>query len=212
MVFCRYEKVGTAVYTPHLDLLRGVTMACRRAELDIKFSEGFNPHARVYFVQPLPIGTMSECEYMTIDTDEDPKKLMELLNASLQPGIKILSSGKVEQNPNVAKLMYKADYEIVFEKSVDLGDFKKIMDSKSYEVTFTQKGKEKTKDVREMIFALSGKGSVYNFTLACGNGNLRADRLINQMLRGSKDSDVCYKVIRKQLYTKDGINIDKLFF
>ncbi len=212
MVFCRYEKTKTAVYTPHLDLLRSVMMAGRRGELDINYSIGFNPHARIFFVQPLPIGIGSECEYMTIDTDETPQDVMDKLNSSLQDGIRVLKAATTDNNPNIAKMMHKADYEIVFENDVDLGDLSQILKQETYEISFMQKGKSMTKDVRKMIYSLAGEGKVYNFRLACGNINLRADRLIHHLLEQIGKPDEYFRIVRKQLYTEKDENIDTLFF
>ncbi len=211
MVFARYEKKGASIYTPHLDLLRSVSMASRRSSLNIKYSEGFNPHARVFFVQPLPIGTYSECEYMTIDTDESTEDVMKKLNKSLPDGMKILSAKKTDTNPNIAALMFKADYEVEFEKSIELADFESVQKQESLEITFMHKGKQKTKDVRDMIYKMSGSGRKYYFTLACGNINLRADRLVNHFLQLIGQEDLYYTVTRKQLYTKQDQNIDELF-
>ena len=43
----RFEKTGRAVYISHLDLMQTMQRAFARAEYDLKYSEGFNPHPQI---------------------------------------------------------------------------------------------------------------------------------------------------------------------
>ncbi|MBQ5742660.1 MAG: DUF2344 domain-containing protein, partial [Clostridia bacterium] len=40
----------------HLDLMRCMTRALSRAEIPVKFTEGFNPHPYLVFAAPLALG------------------------------------------------------------------------------------------------------------------------------------------------------------
>lgn len=60
----RLSKTGRAVYISHLDLMRTMQRAFLRADMPLKYSEGFNPHAQISFALPLSLGTASECELM----------------------------------------------------------------------------------------------------------------------------------------------------
>lgn len=60
----RLSKTGNAVYISHLDLMRTMQRALLRADIPIKYSEGFNPHAQISFALPLSVGTSSDCELM----------------------------------------------------------------------------------------------------------------------------------------------------
>ena len=55
------------LYVGHLDLMRFFQKAVKRADLDIKYSEGFNPHQIMSFALPLGVGLTSVGEYMDID-------------------------------------------------------------------------------------------------------------------------------------------------
>lgn len=61
-----FSKTGRAVYISHLDLLRTFIRALRRAQIPVKYSEGFNPHARINFAMPLAVGASSDCELVDI--------------------------------------------------------------------------------------------------------------------------------------------------
>jgi len=238
MILCKYEKKDAAVYTPHLSLMRGFTMAIRRAALTVRCSEGFNPHGRIFFAPPLPVGTASECEYFAADSPDSPEVFMEKLNGSLQPGIKILKAARHSDNPNFAAVSQTAEYEIILEKSVKLPDFSEILTQNRYEISYEQKGETVTKDVRGLIFNLTSKGgefavptppltphsslltphpspltphSIY-LTLACGNPNLRADRLVSHLLKSVNAQDIYFTVTKKRLFAKNFADIDSLFF
>ena len=60
----RFEKNGIMRYVGHLDLMRFFQKAVKRANLPIRYSEGFNPHQIMSFASPLGVGLTSEGEYM----------------------------------------------------------------------------------------------------------------------------------------------------
>ena len=51
-----FSKRGRAKYISHLDLMRAMSRAVRRAGLPIWYTEGFNPHPYLSFPLPLPLG------------------------------------------------------------------------------------------------------------------------------------------------------------
>ncbi|MBQ0092066.1 MAG: TIGR03936 family radical SAM-associated protein, partial [Clostridiales bacterium] len=61
-VFATFEKTGNLRYISHLDLQRAFTRLLLRSGLPVVFSEGFNPHPKLTFAQPLSIFQESVCE------------------------------------------------------------------------------------------------------------------------------------------------------
>ena len=59
-----FSKSDTAKFISHLDLMRTFQRAFLRAELPIKHTEGFNPHAFVSIPLPLSVGFSSGCEVL----------------------------------------------------------------------------------------------------------------------------------------------------
>lgn len=86
-----YSKTGPARYLGHLDLLRTFQRAVRRAGLPIAYSKGFNPHPRMMFASPLPVGAAGLGELAAMDLAEytDPRALAGRLNSALPGGVRV---------------------------------------------------------------------------------------------------------------------------
>jgi len=88
----KFSKTGRAVYISHLDLMRTLSRAFKRAELNLKYSEGFNPHPQISIALPLSVGTESVCEILDFRLTEDktPEEIKEALEKQLPEGIEVL--------------------------------------------------------------------------------------------------------------------------
>lgn len=89
-------------YISHLDLLRTFTRAIHRAELPVRYSQGFNPHQLITFSLPLPIGVTSETEFVDIDFEDsaDNREIIRRLNENLPPDIRILGASEPAKSAN----------------------------------------------------------------------------------------------------------------
>lgn len=88
-----YSKTGPMRFLGHLELVWAVTRAIRRADLPIRYSQGFHPKPKLTFSQPLPVGIESMEEYMELELDStggrlDPQEVMARLNGQMPEGIK----------------------------------------------------------------------------------------------------------------------------
>jgi len=88
-----FEKTGNAVWISHLDLMRVMQRAFRRAGLFLKHTGGFNQHAYVALALPLSVGTSSSCEILDFDLEENVRaeEAISRLNAALPEGIHAVS-------------------------------------------------------------------------------------------------------------------------
>lgn len=77
-----------------MDLVRVLERAIRRADLPVKYSEGFNPRPRMSFGPPLPLGMTSEAEIavLRMDVAIDADEVRERLNAQLPEGITVTAA------------------------------------------------------------------------------------------------------------------------
>lgn len=81
----RFCKKGKLQYISHLDLQRTFARVLVRAGLPLWYTKGFNPHIKMVFGLPLPVGTESECEYLDIRIEREmpEAEVMARLNREL---------------------------------------------------------------------------------------------------------------------------------
>ncbi len=86
----RFSKNGRLRWLGHLDLVRMLVRALRRAGFAMAYSRGFNPRPRVSFGPALPVGVDSEAEYMDFESHDrlDAETARERINAALPPGLR----------------------------------------------------------------------------------------------------------------------------
>jgi len=84
-----FSKLGTARFFGHLELATIVQRAVKRAGLNAKYSQGFNPSMRLSFETALPVGMESEEEafFIYLEKDLPPKEIVDLLNKTLPEGL-----------------------------------------------------------------------------------------------------------------------------
>ena len=85
-----FSKADTAKFISHLDLMRTFQRAFLRADIAVKHTEGFNPHAFVSIPLPLSVGFSSacevlECQVLNVPLEEVPARM----NAALPAGITV---------------------------------------------------------------------------------------------------------------------------
>ena len=88
----KFSKVGDLMYISHLDLARTMQRIILRSELDIWYSEGFNPQPKMVFAQPLPTGVESVCELLDIKLNSymDCEEIKERLNRNFPREMRVL--------------------------------------------------------------------------------------------------------------------------
>lgn len=86
-----FEKTGTAIWMSHLDLMRLMQRAFRRAGVLLHHSQGYTPHAYVSMLLPLSVGMESYCEIMEFELDTQEPITAEALNRVLPEGVHVLA-------------------------------------------------------------------------------------------------------------------------
>lgn len=95
----------------HLDFLRTMERAIRRAKLPVAYSEGFNPHMKVSYDTALGVGVTAHPLYMDMELEQemDIGTLQAALAAQLPPGVDLVTAQYIP--PKAAKLMAIINYE-----------------------------------------------------------------------------------------------------
>jgi radical SAM family uncharacterized protein len=74
----RYRKTGLVRFTSHLDIMRVLQQALRRADLDLAFTQGFNKRPIISSGYPLPLGYSSEDEYIEVVLKSEAKDIVAI--------------------------------------------------------------------------------------------------------------------------------------
>ncbi|MGN0819414.1 MAG: TIGR03936 family radical SAM-associated protein [Christensenellaceae bacterium] len=170
MLIMRYKKYLQAEYISHLDTLRHIVKTLKRAEIQVEYSKGFNPHALVYLSSPIYVGLESDAEYCLIETDEKADEFREKFNAYSPKGIKCIKAFGVTKKHKIAGLIDSAKYSFTFKNEISGAE--KILENESIELV-DKRGK--TIDIRPLIFGVKADKNVLYANLAFGNTMLRAD-------------------------------------
>lgn len=64
-----FSKTGTICYTSHLDMMKMFKRVFKRAGIKQSYSQGFNPHPKMGFAQPLSLGYWGLSELLEFETD-----------------------------------------------------------------------------------------------------------------------------------------------
>jgi len=71
-VAVRFRVTGAAAVLSHAEISRVFQRACSRADIPVRYSEGFNPHPRLSLPLPRPVGVESNDELLVARLCEDP--------------------------------------------------------------------------------------------------------------------------------------------
>lgn len=93
----KFFKRGEYKYLSHLDIIKIIIRAIRRAGIKIKYSGGYNPKPKINFGPPTPLGIESAAEYCDVIIMEDIEENMfcQMVNLQLKPLINLTDAKKV---------------------------------------------------------------------------------------------------------------------
>ena len=159
-----YSKTGDMKFISHLDTIRLMARAIKKASIPIWFTEGFNQHPYINFALPLSLGfeSTSEAVDMRINDDMTDDEILKRLSEVAPEGMKITSV--CEPVKKFSEIAF-ADFAITIRG--DLADKLNAFLSKPEILVDkkTKKGGVKQIDLKEKIVK-------YNVSKADGNTRL----------------------------------------
>ncbi len=211
----KFSKTGMGKYISHLDLLRTFTRAIHRANLPVRYSQGFNPHQLITFSLPLALGTTGEGEFLDIDFEDgtDANEVKNKLNACLPTDIRIVGTSL----PLIkAKDIVSAEYifDIKTEEKAREEDIKAFFNQDEILAIKKTKRGEKEVNLREFIHEYSlielndGGFKLKIILSAGGENNIKPGIVAEKMCEflGAALPENA-EIHRKTIYYKDGKNI-----
>lgn len=149
-------------FISHLEYVRTIGRAIRRAKLPAAYSQGFNPHMKYSLASALGVGVVSYAEFVELELAEpvNPLAAAEAFMKALPRGIRVLAVDAVETNaPALMSVAGGAEYRVTIPWT---GDIASVVDdfNRAETVMFEKqapKAKEKVKkiDVKFYISNLS---------------------------------------------------------
>ena len=113
-----FSKNGNIKYTSHLDINRMFRRILRKIGIQLEYSQGFNPHPKMNFAQPLSLGYEANNEMLEITTKENYKPwfIESELSSQMPMGIKIVGCQYADDSvSSLAALANQADFIIRFQ-------------------------------------------------------------------------------------------------
>lgn len=164
---CRYRKRGQLRWISHLDLKRTFERAMRRARLPLVLTRGHNPHPKLSFGPPLPLGVTSDVELLAIRLSEamEAGQLKDRLNGQLPDDLEVVETWAVPayRKKETFGDIEVAQYEVVLKGNLDAADLRTRLETVlGRRELIVQRGgerPERTVDLRPLIFSLEVVGS-----------------------------------------------------
>lgn len=178
-------------YIGHLDIMRYFQKAMRRADIPIKFSEGFSPHMIMSFANPLGVGLTSDGEYFDIELKESVKSAdaVARLNEVMVHGIDILSFVEIEEGRRHTgmAIVSAADYKVTTVDcefgAVFTEKFEAFKAQESINIVKKTKKSEREVDIRPLIYDITFDGECVFMQVATGSvENLKPDLVMSSIL------------------------------
>lgn len=180
-------------FISHLEYIRTIERAIRRAKLPAAYSEGFNPHMKFSLASALGVGVVSYTEFVEIELyeDVDVRAAAEALAKAMPRGIKVLAADWVDTHH--AALMAQAagaSYRVTLPLGKDIAE--QVADYNALPSLMFKKAAPKLKagfkeiDVKEYIPELEAVQDNGELILSFDckitpNGSMKAVDLLNAL-------------------------------
>ena len=208
-------------FISHLDVMRYFQKVIKRADIDIAYSSGFNPHQIMSFASPLGVGLESEAEYVDIEvnsTMSTNEALVAMNNVSV-PNMPILSYRLLDDNATkamtlVAAAKYHIAYREGYEPDFDLDEIiSSFMSGTSFVITKETKKGHRDMDIRPLVYEFNKANDGYIMTLSAGSVDNVKPELVFSSLYDSLNKefkDFSLMITRLEMYGDDNGNLKPL--
>lgn len=155
-----FDKYGEMKFISHLDLLRFFERLFNKAEIPVKYSEGFHPRPKMSFGSPISLGTEAYNEIMDFETDAEisNEEVVKRLNESAVLGFKV---NKVEEVPRKSSIMEEFTNMLytVEGSQEDMDKLEELFNRDEILEVREKKGKTVTRNLKERLKTFSREGN-----------------------------------------------------
>jgi len=175
----KFTKDGYAKYTSHLDLLRFFKRAFRKSGIALSYSQGFNPHPKLGFAQPLSLGYSSICELLEFTTDVpyNTDEIYKMLAEMMPEGLNILWCKEFDDSiKSLAAIADYAEYEVLIPYDIEAKKLEEI--SKGYLAQDEIQAIKRQKKDKKLV-PIDIKHMIRNFEASVQNGEIKLNLLLD---------------------------------
>lgn len=147
-----FNKCQEMRFISHLDLLRFFERIMIKADIPVKYSQGFHPRPKISFGNPISLGTEAYNEVMEIELEESMENeiLFEKFNYLDIKGFQVLKIEEVTDKISLVEKFKVAIYEIQGEKEI-IDSLFNLLSQDSIIETKEKRGKIVERDLKEKI-------------------------------------------------------------
>ncbi len=204
----KFRKFGCMKFIGHLDMMRYFQKLMRRAEVDIRYSEGFSPHQIMSFASPLGVGITSDGEYLDIEvlSTKSSREMIAAMNATQVEGVEIVGFVELPEEAKTAmSIVAAADYVLSFkecyESPLGIAEWKEAVVENFHKMNSFTIIKQSKKSEREVDL----KPLVYDFEVRELEG---APSFYIKVSTGSVDN-IKPELVLSSLYEKLGLSYEE---
>ncbi|MCI6242750.1 MAG: TIGR03936 family radical SAM-associated protein [Agathobacter sp.] len=218
----KFRKWGVMKFIGHLDMMRYFQKAVRRANIDIKYSEGFSPHQIMSFAAPLGVGITSDGEYFDIEvnTTLSSKEAVQALNNTMVEGVEVVSYVQLpDQAKTAMSLVTAADYTLSYKEGCEsprsMSEWKEILETEfSGQPAFTilkkTKKSEREVDLKPLVYDFhveeQGEKPVFFLRVSTGStDNIKPELVLSSIYErlGLSYDENAIQIHRLEVYARD---------
>ncbi len=188
----KFKKVGNLQYVSHLDLVRTMMKVLVRADLPLKYTEGFNPKPKLSFTPPLSTGVESVTEYMDIKLTEkmDEAELLSRLNKNLTDELLCLEAYyPTTKFTDLMYIGYDIDIDTQGASSDTAEEINSVLSRDSLFILKKTKSGEREVDIRPLIKEAE---ATYN------NGIIHIAAILSSSSAAFLSPELLIKVLRRE--------------
>ncbi len=218
----KFAKWGSMKFIGHLDMMRYFQKAVRRADIDIRYSEGYSAHQIMSFAAPLGVGITSDGEYFDIDVNStaSSKDCIEAFNEQMVDGVKVTGYVKLPDNAKTAmSLVAAADYSLFYkdgyESPYTFEEWKNIIkenfaDKDTFVVLKKTKKSEREVDIKPLVYRFEVKENegkpVFEMQVSTGStDNIKPEFVLEAIYKscGLEYEPLAIQIHRQEVYARD---------
>jgi len=224
----KLSKSGDIIYLSHLDFQEIFKNLLRMTNLNLSYSQGFNPQPRLQFTQPIPVGYRSESDYVDIFFNEkyNTSEIIARFNSLKYKNIKFISAEEVPLNePSLNSQLCMVSYSINFEPIYEINEeelktiyltIQNNMDviKKTDKIIIESEGKKKKqfKNLKEYLEFI--KLNLNNNTLSLDlkikinhKGSVKPEVILKKIINDDIGAKFNVVITRKELFKSDNVAV-----